>query len=148
MRYSELTQINRENVKRLKVAWTFHTGELEGRKGKTIECTPIVIDGVMYVTTGYLRVVALDAATGKQLWQFDPLTDHPFAHSPGVRRRQSRLRVLVGWQARWRAPRSFTARRTDDCFRWMRATGKLDPKFGTSGILNLRDGLDPKVRRA
>src|SRR5262249_8473960 len=72
MRYSELTQINRETVRRLKPVWTYHTRELEGRTGKTIECTPIVIDGVMYVTTGYLRVVALDAATGKELWQFDP----------------------------------------------------------------------------
>src|SRR5579862_6750407 len=66
MRYSELTQVNRQNVARLKPAWTFHTGELKGRAGKTIECTPIVIDGVMYVTTGYLRVVALEAATGKE----------------------------------------------------------------------------------
>src|SRR6516165_5875084 len=67
MRYSELNQINRENVGRLKPAWTYHTHELEGRTGRTIECTPIVVDGVMYVTTGYLRVVALDAATGKEL---------------------------------------------------------------------------------
>ena len=50
--------------------------------GKTIECTPIVIDGVMYVTTGYLRVVALNAATGHEIWQFDPLKDHPFPHAP------------------------------------------------------------------
>ena len=78
----QLDQINRGNVTRLKPAWTYHTGELEGRTGKTIECTPIVVDGVMYVTTGYLRVVALDAATGKELWQFDPLKDHPFQHRP------------------------------------------------------------------
>ena len=104
MRYSELGQINRENVKRLKPAWTFHTGELEGRGGKTIECTPIVIDGVMYITTGYLRVVALDAATGNELWQFDPLKDYPFKHSAGVGRRQSGLCLLVGRQARRRAP--------------------------------------------
>ena len=73
MRYSPLDQINRENVARLEPAWTYHTGELEGRAGKTIECTPIVVDDVMYLTTGYLRVVALDAATGEELWQFDPL---------------------------------------------------------------------------
>src|SRR4051812_43708723 len=64
MRYSSLDQITCENVARLKPAWTYHTGELDRRTGKTIECTPIVVDGVMYVTTGYLRVVALDAATG------------------------------------------------------------------------------------
>ena len=82
MRYSKLEQIHRGNVARLEPAWTYHTHELEGGTGKTIECTPIVIDGVMYITTGYLRVVALDAATGKELWQFDPLKDHPFKHSP------------------------------------------------------------------
>ena len=45
MRYSELDQINTDNVAKLQPAWTYHTGELEGRPGKTIECTPIVIDG-------------------------------------------------------------------------------------------------------
>ena len=45
MRYSELDQIHRGNVARLKPAWTYHTGELKGRTGKTIECTPIVVDG-------------------------------------------------------------------------------------------------------
>ena len=65
------------------------TGELVGRVGKTIECTPIVVEGVMYVTTGYLRVVALDTGNGKELWQFNPLKDHPFPHrlaSGGVNR--------------------------------------------------------------
>src|SRR4051795_2755470 len=82
MRYSALEEINRGNVTRLKPAWTYHTGELEGRAGKTIECTPIVVDGVMYLTTGYLRVVALDAATGEERWRFDPLKDHPSGHQP------------------------------------------------------------------
>ena len=143
MRYSELGQINRETVKRLKPAWTFHTGELEGRKGKTIECTPIVIDGVMYVTTGYLRVVALDAATGKPIWQFDPLKHHPFKHSTGVGRRQSGLCILVRRQAR--RPASHHSRHVGRTVVFTGCeTGKLDPKFGAMGILNLRDGLDPK----
>ena len=54
-RYSPLDQINRDNVSKLEPAWTYHTGELEGRAGKVIECTPIIVDGVMYLTTGYLR---------------------------------------------------------------------------------------------
>src|SRR5437764_598693 len=61
-RYSTLTQINGENVSKLEVAWTFHTGD--GGKQTTIECTPVVIDGVMYVTTAGTKVVALDAETG------------------------------------------------------------------------------------
>jgi quinoprotein glucose dehydrogenase len=143
MRYSRLDQINRENVKRLKPAWTYHTRELEGRTGKTIECTPIVIDGVMYVTTGYLRVVALDAATGKELWQFDPLKDHPFPHQPasgGVNR----------GCAYWSDGKPDGQRRiihgTADgrLFSLNARNGKLDPGFGEGGVRNLRTELEPK----
>src|ERR1041385_7496980 len=73
MRYSPLDQINRSNVKQLAPAWTYHTGELSRSEKKTIECTPIVIEGTMYIVTGHLRVVALDAGTGRELWQFDSL---------------------------------------------------------------------------
>src|SRR5216684_3805868 len=65
MRYSPLTQIQRNNVKDLKVAWSYRTGELDPKQKTTIECTPIVIDGTMYVTTIHSKVVALDAATGR-----------------------------------------------------------------------------------
>ncbi len=144
MRYSELDQINRENVKRLKPSWTFHTGELEGRAGKTIECTPIMIDGVMYVTTGYLRVVALDAATGNELWKFDPLRDHPFAHrvaSGGVNRGCAHWSDLKPGGER----RIIHGTSDGRLFSLDAKTGKLDPKFGAGGICNLREGLDPKV---
>ncbi len=144
MRYSALDQINRQNVKRLKPAWTYHTRELEGRRGKTIECTPLVIEGVMYVTTGYLRVVALDAATGAERWQFDPLKEHPFPHQPasnGVNR----------GVAYWSDGTPGGARRiihgTADgrVFSLDAKDGKLDPKFAEGGVLNLRAGLDPKA---
>jgi quinoprotein glucose dehydrogenase len=143
MRYSGLDQINRANVRRLKPAWTYHTGELKGRIGKTIECTPVVVDGVMYVTTGYLRVVALCAATGKEIWQFDPLKDHPFPHEPasgGVNR----------GCAFWSDGKPSGDRRifhgTSDgrLFSLDAQTGKLDARFSDGGILNLRKGLDPK----
>src|SRR4051812_4559301 len=58
-RYSTLAQINRDNVKTLSIAWTYHTKD--AGTGTTIECTPLVIDGVMYVTTVLSKVVALDA---------------------------------------------------------------------------------------
>ena len=119
-------------------------GNSKAATGKTIECTPIVIDGVMYVTTGYLRVVALDAATGKELWQFDPLKDHPFPHRPasgGVNR----------GCAYWSDGKPDGERRiihgTSDgrLFSLDAKTGKLDPKFGDGGVRNLRKELDPKV---
>jgi quinoprotein glucose dehydrogenase len=143
-RYSKLDQINRDNVTRLKPAWTYHTRELEGRTGKTIECTPIVIDDVMYLTTGYLRVVALDAASGREIWQFDPLKDHPFPHRPAS------LGVNRGC-AYWSDGKPGGERRiihgTSDgrLFSLDAKTGRLDPRFGDGGIRNLRKELDPGV---
>src|SRR5262245_55437429 len=67
MRYSTLDQINRRNVKDLKVAWTFHTGPHNfpygGFSDPSIQCAPIVIDGVMYLTSADTQVMALEAAT-------------------------------------------------------------------------------------
>src|SRR5579862_7155079 len=86
-RCSPLTQINKDNVATLKVAWTYHTGD--AGNGSTIECTPIVVDGVMYVTTVLTKIVALNAATGEQIWRFDPyegLAKLPQRASGGVNR--------------------------------------------------------------
>src|SRR5216110_2114077 len=69
-KYSRLKQINRENVVRLKVAWTFQTGDVsdgsEFLPRSAFEATPLVVDGVMYVTTPFSRLIALEAETGKQ----------------------------------------------------------------------------------
>lgn len=66
-RFSPLAQITTENVKRLGLAWTY-----EFRDGRGVEATPIVVDGVMYVTSAWSIVYALDAKTGNELWVFDP----------------------------------------------------------------------------
>jgi len=79
MRYSPLAQINRENVGKLKVAWIFHTGDISdgrhGRKRSGFESTPILVDGTLYFTTPFNRVIALDPETGKQRWAYDPKID-------------------------------------------------------------------------
>jgi len=71
IRYSTLKQINRSNVSRLQVAWTYDTGEAAGRP----ETQPIIVKGVLYGVTPKHKVVALDAATGKLLWKFDSGVD-------------------------------------------------------------------------
>lgn len=68
--FSPLAQINHDNVSRLNVAWEFDTGTTRG-----LEATPIVIDGVMYASGVAGRVYALDAATGKARWTFEPQVD-------------------------------------------------------------------------
>jgi len=69
-RYSAATQINRANVRDLAVAWTYRSGD----GAANIQCTPIVVDGVLYAPTPGKALVALDAATGRELWR-RPLTD-------------------------------------------------------------------------
>src|SRR5881409_1791513 len=68
MRYSPLTQINRENVAKLKIAWIFHTGDISDGKGQRkrsgFETTPLVVDGTLYLTTPFNRVIALDPEIG------------------------------------------------------------------------------------
>ena len=66
-RFSTLTQVNDGNVAKLGLAWSY---DLDTNRGQ--EATPLIIDGVMYTTTAWSKVVALDAATGRELWTFDP----------------------------------------------------------------------------
>src|SRR5215471_11413880 len=96
-RYSTLDQINRGNVSRLAVAWTYHTGDIsDGHTDPDIaggrysfnktgfENTPIVVDGTMYITTPFCRVIALDPETGKEKWSYDPQIRRDKPYSEGL----------------------------------------------------------------
>ncbi len=72
IRYSSLTQVDTSNVTRLQVAWVYHTGDADTLNHSQIQCTPVVADGVMFVTSPRLLLFAVDAATGKEKWSFDP----------------------------------------------------------------------------
>jgi quinohemoprotein ethanol dehydrogenase len=69
-RYSPLTGINKANVGKLGLAWF---GDIDTERGQ--ESTPVVVDGVMYITTAWSKVKAYDAETGKKLWEYDPKVD-------------------------------------------------------------------------
>ena len=73
-RYSGLDQINLDNVTKLRVAWTYDASDSigPGERPKQIQCQPITINGIMYGTSPKLKLFALDAATGEELWKFDP----------------------------------------------------------------------------
>ena len=66
-RYSALAQINADNVGELGMAWSF---EFDTNRGQ--EATPLVVDGILYTTTAWSKVFALDGATGKEIWKYDP----------------------------------------------------------------------------
>jgi quinoprotein glucose dehydrogenase len=141
-RFSVLSQINRQNVPDLRVAWTYRTGDVG--PGSTLECTPVVVEGVLYLTTVRTRVVALDAASGQERWRFDPQIGRRFpAASGGVNRgvaywsdgrRQGERRILLG-TADGRLI-SLDAR-----------TGRPDPAFGQGGEVDLRAGMERDLSR-
>ncbi len=136
-RYSPLDQINRSNVSKLKVAWTYRTGDARDRPRTTIECTPLVVDGVMFLTTALLKVCALDAATGKSLWSFDPFGGAEYTKPRGVNRG-------VTYWAKGQDRRIFFV--AGSRLHALNAkTGKPIPEFGDRGSVDLTQGLDRKI---
>jgi quinoprotein glucose dehydrogenase len=73
-RYSSNENINKSNVSQLEVAWTFSSEDRDTSNGSQNQCNPIVIDGILYGTSPRLKLLALNAATGKPKWIFDPAT--------------------------------------------------------------------------
>ncbi|MEX6687735.1 PQQ-binding-like beta-propeller repeat protein [Danxiaibacter flavus] len=71
-KYSSLEQIDTTNVQRLQVAWTYNTGDADTAAHSQIQCNPIIVDGIMYATSPQLKLIAVDAATGKEKWVFKP----------------------------------------------------------------------------
>ncbi len=71
-RYSSADQITLDNVKELKVAWVYSSHDKDANNQTQNQCNPIVVDNVLYGSTPTLKLVALDASTGKEKWLFDP----------------------------------------------------------------------------
>jgi quinoprotein glucose dehydrogenase len=76
-RFSPLTQITRDNVSRLEVAWTYRTGELDAqtRQPPKLEATPLMVDGTLYLSTPFGKVIALNPATGRERWTYQATID-------------------------------------------------------------------------
>ena len=70
--YSSLSEINLKNVNSLKVAWTYNSGDADIDNKSQIQCSPIVIDSILYGTNPKIKLFALNAGTGEEIWQFDP----------------------------------------------------------------------------
>ena len=134
-RFSALKQINRSNVSKLRVAWTYDTGD--AFPGSEMQCHPLIVGGVMYATTPKLRVVAVDAVTGKEKWRFDP-------HDGREKIGHSRARGVTYW-ADGADHRIFVTAR-----HWLYAlnadTGQPIPSFGADGKVDLREGLGRPTR--
>jgi quinoprotein glucose dehydrogenase len=135
--YSTLDQINRENVKKLAVAWTYSTGDAGADNRTQIQCHPIVVGSVLYATSPKLKVFALDAATGRELWVFDPFGAGATQSSLGVNR------GVTYWEEG--DDRRILVTAGQRLFALDARTGKPVPTFGKNGSVSLLEGLDRDV---
>ena len=133
--YSLLDQINKDNVHLLQKAWEFDNGEASVKRRSMIQCNPLVIDGVLYGTTATLKVFALDAATGKKQWLFNP--DQDSVLTKGLNR------GLAYWEKDG-IKKIFYAS-GEHLFALSPKTGELISSFGNNGIVDLTKGLGRNV---
>lgn len=139
-RYSPLDQVDAGNVRDLQVAWMYDTAEpidtndSKPRRAREIQCQPIVVNGVLYGTTPELKLFALKAGTGEQIWKFEP-SERRLNVSRGVayweKGNDKRILYIVG-------PSLYAVNATD---------GKRVESFGKNGIVDLHEGLSAGLDR-
>ena len=144
-RYSPATVITRANVARLEPAWMYRTGEtgaaFKTDKPTSFEATPLVVGGVMYVGTPLGRVIALDPATGRERWVFDPKIKRDVRYGDFASRGVSTWldeSAAAGTACRRRI---FVATAQSQLIALDARDGRPCAGFGRSGIVDLRAGL-------
>src|SRR5438093_6590963 len=144
-RFSPLTQITRDNVTRLTVAWTYHTGIPDmssmSHRPPSLEVTPLVVDGTMYVITPTGIVTALDPATGTERWRYDAGVNPHRGYGDFASRGVSFWRDSRAAAGASCARRIIAATIDARLVALDAATGKPCTGFGAGGVVDLRKGL-------
>jgi len=130
--YSSLHQIDRSNVGKLEVAWTYPTGD-----NNRYSFNPIVIDGVLYALAKHNSIVALDATTGKEIWTYTPPADTKVITNRGINY----------WESKDKSDRRLLFCSNHFLRAIDARTGKPIAAFGDNGAVDLKEGLgrDPRV---
>lgn len=144
-RYSPLKQLTRENVARLRPVWTYHTGtlkpETELNEKAAFEATPILVEGTLFLTTPFNRIIALDPASGAEKWTYDPNVDRSHDYSEVTSRG---VAFWIDSKAAAGAPcklRIFEGIIDARLIAVDGKTGKPCADFGTGGTVNLTRGV-------
>ncbi len=131
--YADLDQINTENIHDLKLAWTYDAGDRDPKNRTQIQCNPLIIDGILYGTNPKLKLFALDAKSGKELWKFDPWNDKYDQFGANVNRGVSY------WSNGIKERILFSA--GQHLYSIDAKTGAQDLEFGNEGMVSLHKGL-------
>ena len=135
-KHSPLTKIDRKNVGRLSVAWVFDAKDVsDGTTYPTrsaFEATPLMAGGLLYVSTPFSRVLAVDPDTGREVWAFDPAID-----------RTARMNLFVSRGVAYDGARGRIYFGDLEARLWAldAKTGRPVPAFGNDGKIDLRDGM-------
>ena len=130
-RYSSLTQINRSNVRSLRRAWIYHSED----GSRSIEATPIIVKGIMYGPTAGRSMVALNAATGKEIWRFKlDQPEHPAMEDEPARR------GLVYWAGNVQHPARILFGNGNWIYAADPAAGHIIREFGVDGRTPIATG--------
>ena len=137
--YVNTTEINRQNVSNLQVAWIYDGGKADPQNRSQIQCNPLIIDGVLYGSTASLKFIALNAGTGELIWSFDPFENQFQNFGMGVNR------GLIYWESPDKRDKRiyFTAGPNIHCIN--AENGQLIESFGQGGRVSLKGGLDKDV---
>lgn len=136
--YSEMAQIHAANVHRLKPAWEYHTGD---PNGPSMYSNPIMVNGLLYFTTPRLDAIAINAATGEEVWRFVSSE-----HDPDKRVFRGRSRGVTYWEGE-EGKRIFHFV-NNRVYALDARTGELVSSFGEGGFIDLRDNLPVDAAKA
>ena len=135
-RYAPLGQIDRENAASLEIAWRWQAANFGPAPEYNYRTTPLMVDGVLYATAGYRRIVAaIDAGTGETLWTYR--LDEEGRAAP----RRNSGRGVAWWESAETGPRIFFVTPGFQLVALDAATGRPIPDFGDGGVVELRLGL-------
>lgn len=130
--YSSLNQINKSNVKTLKKVWEYKSGDLDGKNTTQIQCSPIVIDSILYGTNPITNLFAINAKTGNEIWKFD----HGQDVGPGW---WGVNRGLIYWNDSSDGRIIYTS--GSYIYAVDALAGKIEKTFGENGKIDLRKNL-------
>lgn len=141
--YSSLKQVDTSNVNQLKIAWEYHTGDADTANFSQIQCNPIVVENILYGTTPQMKLFAVDATTGKEIWKFNP-----FDSLESDRKRffsHNNSRGVAYWSDGKGDQRIYY---TAGAFLYSihAKTGQTLKQFGDNGKIDLHDGLGRDVK--
>ena len=153
LRFSQLNQITKDNVNKLDVAWTYHTGDVRDAEKDaseyTFEATPLKVNNMLYICTPHNEIHALNPETGKAVWKYQPAKDRSYLQQHQTCRGVSYYDSSAGLTENSAAnpaicrKRIFNAANDAQLIALDADTGKLCADFGDHGVVDLHNNMGP-----